>query len=84
MKIPTLKRYDLIEIVLTDLTARLQWHDVADVENDTAWIIHMVGYYINHDKDQVRVSGLRVPSDEKVGDVHFVPIQAITSVRKLR
>lgn len=84
MKIPALKQFDLVEIVLTDLTGIHGWRDVSDIEHDKAWVIHLVGFYINHDTEQLRACSTYVPSDVRISDVHLVPTRAIISVRKLR
>ena len=83
MKIPKLKQYDPVEIILTDLTFTSRWMDLVEAEKDEGWIIHLIGHYLNHGEGWLRICAMYVPTADRVADVHVVPIQAIIDIRKL-
>ena len=84
MKIPKLSRYDVIEVTLQDLTYTPSWSCVTDVMADEASIMKLVGYYLNHDKFQLRVCSLFIPREGKVSEAHFIPMGSIVTVRRFQ
>ena len=82
MKLPKLKREDIIEVNWIDITATSSWKTLEEAECYIAVTAHSVGYFINEDEDVIRISGTK--DDEGSRDVNVIVKGCIKSVSKLK
>lgn len=82
MKLPKLKREDIIEVNWIDITTTSSWKTLEEAECYVATMSHSVGYFINEDDDVIRISGTK--NDEGDRDVNVIVKGCIKSISKLK
>jgi uncharacterized protein YkuJ len=84
MKIPTLKRYDLVEIVWHDIIEKGGWNDKNEKFSNDGMKVKQVGYYYSRDREVFEVISSYFPKDKVYGVRTKIPLGVIKSVKKLR
>lgn len=82
MKLPKLKRDDIIEVHWIDITATSSWKPTEEAETYIAVTCHSVGYFLNEDDDVIRISATK--NDEGERDVNVIIRGCIKSISKLK
>lgn len=82
MKLPKLKREDIVEVHWIDITSTASWKTLEEAESYIAVTSHSVGYFINEDSDVIRISATK--NDEGERDVNVIVRGCIKSISKLK
>lgn len=82
MKLPKLKREQIIEVNWIDITSTTSWKATDEAENYAAVGCHSVGYFINEDNDVIRISSTKNDEDER--DVNVIVKGCIKSINRLK
>ncbi len=82
MKLPKLKKEDIVEIHWIDITSTASWKTLEEAECYIAITAHSVGYFINEDDDVIRISASK--TDEGDRDVTVIVKGCIKSISKLK
>ena len=67
MRLPKLKREDIVEVNWIDITSTTSWKTTEEAESYIAVCCHSVGYFLNEDEDVIRLSATK--NDEGERDV---------------
>lgn len=82
--IPVLEMGDSVELIFDDFTTRDdKWLEMDQAKDDTPVKVHLVGIYISHDDQVIRVAFSMVMTDQSVGTLAMVPMGALKSVKRL-
>lgn len=82
MKLPKLRKEDVVEVNWIDITTTASWKTLEEAECYLAVTAHSVGYFINEDDDVIRISGTK--DDEGNRDVNVIVKGCIKSISKLK
>ena len=82
MKLPKLKRENLIEVHWIDITSTTSWKTTEEAESYIAVGCQSVGYFLNEDDDVIRLSATK--NDEGERDVNVIVKGCIKSICKLK
>lgn len=82
MKLPKLKRDDILEVHWIDITYSTGWKTTEEAEVYIAVGCHSIGYFLNEDDDVIRISATK--NDEGERDVNVIVKGCIKSISKLK
>ena len=82
MKLPKLKREDIIEVHWLDITSTTSWKTTDEAETYIAVGCHSIGYFLNEDDDVIRISDTK--NDEGERNVNVIIKGCIKSISKLK
>lgn len=82
LKLPKLKRDDLVEIHWLDITSTTSWKTTEEAETYIAITCHSVGYFLNADEEVIRISDTK--NDEGERNVNIIIKGCIKSISKLK
>jgi len=82
LKLPKLKRENLIEVHWIDITSTTSWKTTEEAESYIAVGCQSVGYFLNEDDDVIRLSATK--NDEGERDVNVIVKGCIKSICKLK
>lgn len=82
MKLPKLKKEDIIEVHWLDITSTASWKTTDEAECYIAVTCHSIGYFLNEDDDVIRISATK--NDEGERDVNVIVKGCIKSISKLK
>ena len=75
---------DIILVRWHDTTGRGRWVDRPEAKKDKALSINTVGYYLNEDKQVVRLHSQSCDEDKQVSDTHVLPKGMIKSISVIK
>lgn len=82
MSLPKLRKEDVIEVHWIDITTTASWKTIEEAENYIPTSCYSVGYFLNEDKDVIRLSATK--NDEGERDVNVIIKGCIQSIGKLK
>ena len=82
MKLPKLRKEDVVEVHWVDITSTASWKTTEEAETYIAVGCHSVGYFLNEDNDVIRISATK--NDEGERDVNVIVKGCIKSISKLK